>query len=970
MIDCKIKGFLLLLGMFYLTGQSLFSQDHKTKNNYTGAWGTPASWDPAWPAPQNSVNDLDITINGYITANNSLTFSGGSSKLIVDDTLVIVGNLTIEDDNEVQVNNNGILIVRGNLTFSNKSKVTVDGYIIVTGNLIKEGSINNGKFVGDKVPINVFIGGTISPAELTDDKSDFELLNCTSPADPYPHSGCSYGDMTDIISDPIYPFFQTTCIISTPTISAGGPTTFCAGGSVTLTSSSGTSYLWSTGETTPSINVNSLGSYTVKVTNINGCQSASSVVKQVIVNNLPAIPSITSSGPLTFCAGGNVALTSSSGTSYLWSTGATTQNINVTSAGNYTVKVKNANGCESAASLTSEVIVNSLPTAPSISASGPLIFCNGDSVTLTSSAGTSYLWSTGEITPEIKVKNSGNYSVKIKNTNGCESAFSAISSFTVNDLPAAPIVTALGSTNFCSGSNVILSSETATNYLWSTGETTTNIKVKNSGNYSVRVKDANGCESASSVIKEVIVNVLPEAPIVAASGSLIFCKGDSVNLNSGAGISYLWSTGETSPTINVKSSDVYTVKIKDENGCESAPSAIAKVIVNSLPAKPTISALGPLNFCSGDNVILSSSASKSYLWSTGENTQNIKIENPGSYSVKVTDTNGCESANSENIEIVVKSLPETPVIAASDPLTFCAGENVTLTSSEGINYLWSTGAKTQAIQVKNSGNITVKVKNEDGCESVTSLAMSVEVLDLPEVRFTSTNEPMCSIDSRLLTASPAGGVFNILSGPGSINSNVLKASSSGNIVVEYNYSDKCANKSTQTIIVNEQPVSDAGPDQDLKFIFETQMNAELSGNETGEWSMISGNAKIIDVHSPATRISRLSAGDYALLWTVKNGACVSASEVKIIVHDVFIPSAITPNGDGRNDYFMVDPFIGKAELIIFNRWGNEEFRNTNYSNDWDGRNNKGKLLPDDTYFYVIKFENDVIKKGTVLIKSR
>jgi hypothetical protein len=111
--------------------------EHQTKNNYTGAWETPASWDPAWPEPHYNVNNIDITISGYITANNSLTFSGTSSELIVDDTLVINGDLTISDDNDVKVNNNGILIVRGNTIISDSSDIIADGYIIITGDITK-----------------------------------------------------------------------------------------------------------------------------------------------------------------------------------------------------------------------------------------------------------------------------------------------------------------------------------------------------------------------------------------------------------------------------------------------------------------------------------------------------------------------------------------------------------------------------------------------------------------------------------------------------------------------------------------------------------------------------------------------------------------------------------------------------------------------------------------------------------------
>ena len=100
---------------------------------------------------------------------------------------------------------------------------------------------------------------------------------------------------------------------------------------------------------------------------------------------------------------------------------------------------------------------------------------------------------------------------------------------------------------------------------------------------------------------------------------------------------------------------------------------------------------------------------------------------------------------------------------------------------------------------------------------------------------------MCANDLRNLTGSPAGGTFNISGGPGIFTGNVLSATAPGNITLEYTYSNVCTSKATQSIIVNEAPQAFAGPDQELKFIFETQMNAELSASETGEWSLISGS---------------------------------------------------------------------------------------------------------------------------------
>jgi hypothetical protein len=96
----QIKRIILLFWVFCLPAQTVFSQPYSSKNNYTGAWETPASWIPIWPVPQTNISGGDITINGYITLNGSLSFSG-SASLIINDTLVIKGNLSLANNNNV-----------------------------------------------------------------------------------------------------------------------------------------------------------------------------------------------------------------------------------------------------------------------------------------------------------------------------------------------------------------------------------------------------------------------------------------------------------------------------------------------------------------------------------------------------------------------------------------------------------------------------------------------------------------------------------------------------------------------------------------------------------------------------------------------------------------------------------------------------------------------------------------------------
>src|SRR5664280_93002 len=753
----QIKRIILLLGIVCLPIETIFSQ-HSSKNNYTGAWETPTSWSPTWPVPQTNISGYNITINGYITVNGSLSFFGAPTNLIINDTLVIKGDLFLDDNNDLTINNNGILIVRGNLSMHNHSEIIANGYLIITGYIDKHGPNHEGSLTSNDNPVKVFVGGPIFPRDLTHNEPNYPALNCTAPITTrYPHSNCSYGDMTDLINDPIYPFFQSTCTITTPTITAGGPTTFCTGGSVNLTSSLGATYLWSNGATTQSINVTASGSYTVKVTNASGCLSAASAATIVTVNALPATPTITAGGPTTFCAGGSVTLTSSPEATYLWSNGATTQSINITTAGSYSVRVKNASGCQSAAAVATIVTVNALPPTPTITASGPTTFCAGGSVTLTSSAGSTYLWSTGATTPTINVTIGGIYTVRVTNANGCQSEQSVATVVTVNALPATPTIIAGGPVTFCAGGNVTLTSSAGTSYLWSNGATTLSINVTTSGSYTVQVKNASGCQSAASAATVVTVNALPITPTITASGPTTFCAGGSVTLTSSAGTSYLWSDGETTQSINVTASGSYSVQVTNASGCQSAPSVAKVVTVNAIPVTPTITAGGPTTFCTGGSVTLTSSAGTNYLWSNGATTQSINVSAAGSYTVRVINASGCQSPLSVATDVTVDALPATPTITADGPTTFCAGGTVTLSSSPETSYLWSNGETASSININATGNYTVKVTNASGCQSAASIAKSITVNALPLTPTITAGGSTTFCDGSSVTLSSSAG---------------------------------------------------------------------------------------------------------------------------------------------------------------------------------------------------------------------
>ena len=145
----------------------------------------------------------------------------------------------------------------------------------------------------------------------------------------------------------------------------------------------------------------------------------------------------------------------------------------------------------------------------------------------------------------------------------------------------------------------------------------------------------------------------------------------------------------------------------------------------------------------------------------------------------------------------------------------------------------------------------------------------------------------------------------------------------------------------------------------------------LSPNETGIWSVSSGSGSFLDQTDPKTSVSELSKGVNSLIWTVKGEACTAVSDtMNVIVSDLVVPSLITPNMDGRNDYFIIKGLqtLGQTELLIFDRRGAEVYKNVNYDNTWNGVDFNNKPLEEDTYFYIIKSQNGVSLRGFIVIR--
>ena len=455
---------------------------------------------------------------------------------------------------------------------------------------------------------------------------------------------------------------------ATPSISAGGPTTFCTGGSVTLSSSSATGNQWYLNgspigsATNDTYAATAGGSYTVRVTS-GSCTSAASNAIVVTVN---PPPSVTITGPTTYCTGA-AAITLDAGagfTSYLWSPGgATTRTINVSPSSNTTYSVTVSNGTCSASD-THDVTV---ATPPTVTITGPTTYCTGAAaITLDAGAGfTSYLWSPGGATTQtISVSPSSNTTYSVTVSNGTCSASDT------HDVTIAtpPTVTITGPTTYCTGSPAITLDAGAgfTSYLWSPGGATTRtINVSPSSNATYTVTVSNGTCSASDTH-----DVTVSSPIsVTITGPTTYCTGAAaITLDAGAGFtSYLWSPGgATTRTISVSPSSNTTYTVTVSNGICSA-SDTQDVSVGAGPAMDIsassgVYANGIHNYAS----VADAGAGATYTWAvtngsinSGQGTRTIEYTAGASGQVTLEATvaigAGCATTATMNVPVITRA---------------------------------------------------------------------------------------------------------------------------------------------------------------------------------------------------------------------------------------------------------------------------------------------------------------------------
>jgi gliding motility-associated-like protein len=649
-----------------------------------------------------------------------------------------------------------------------------------------------------------------------------------------------------------------------PTPAISGDLDYCIGSSTTLNGGNGyASYNWSgTGNTNQFLTVNTPGNYSLTVTDGNGCVGTTSTS---VVQN--ALPVHTILGEPGYCPGLTTTLTAQPGfASYQWSTSTSGISIEVGTAETFSLSVTDANGCVGVASQAVEEYVTAVPGI-----TGAPQFCPGTSTSLSADAGfVSYNWSNGASTPNVTITQAGTISLVVTDDNGCVTNNSIDLS---NYVVTAPMITAPA--GFCNGSTATLMATPGyAEYNWSNSAQTADITVSTGGVYELDVIDNNGCPS------EAAINIQQYAlPTPSIGGSLTYCIGNSTQLNAGATYAaYSWSNGSDQPEITVSTPGNVGLTVTDSRGCIGST---AELVNEATELSPVIS--GDRDYCVGLSTTLSAGTGfASYQWSNGATTNSITVNQPGTYTLDVTDAGGC--TGTAMAQVIENPLPMPQI---SGDLDFCAGLSTQLSATPGfVDYTWSTGAPTTMITVNTPGGYSVTVEDSNGCINETSTTVIEQALPVFSI-VGPTN--FCVDSSTILNVQPAFAAYTWSTGS---DQQSVEVSNGGTVGVTVTDANGCISSGAQTVATVPLPLADAGNPQSLDCeVLEVNIggNGSTTGNQfTYQWTgpgITPANESLL---SPTVG----EPGTYTLQVTNETYGCLSAPAQVAITDLAYTPQIV------------------------------------------------------------------------------
>jgi gliding motility-associated-like protein len=732
------------------------------------------------------------------------------------------------------------------------------------------------------------------------------------------------------------------------------------------------------------------------ITNCDGTTFTTTSTQQVVVT--PG-STLTVNSP-SICSGTSTTLTASGATTYSWTppTGLniTTGSVviaNPTTTTVYSVTGNGGGGCSPTSTATVTIINN-----PTIAVTNATI-CAGTTTTLTASGSTSYTWNTGAVSSTITESPPSNTNYTVTGGIGTCTG-TAVGTISVN---AVPIVT-VPSATICAGASTVLTASGATNYTWSPGtglNTTLSANVTanptSTQNYTVIGANTSGC--ADTITTSVTVNAVPILTVASNTP----CVNQTLNLTCNPnGLIYNWtgpnsytSTSQNPTIAGVIAADagVYTVLVKDANNCTNT--ATINVIINSLPFVSASASPACLNqtinlFATGGYASYSWSGPGGYT-SASQNPSipNVTAAIAGQYVVTVTNANGCPNASS-----VLVTVYPLPTITITSPQSICISSTGTLTASGALNYIWSppNGLNvvlgTPVLIIPTSiTDYTYTVTGEDINGCISTATTSVLVNGLPTVSIMPNLNKGCIPQCVTYTANPANASNYSWSFGNGQTSNITTPTvamcytASGNYIATLSLTDinGCINTATASVIAYPIPVPEFAYTPNPATILAP--NVQFINQSSGaiitsyNWSFGDNLATSI-LKNPTYTYPDTGTYYVTLIDTSVNGCTASIIQTVVIEPDftLYVPNAFTPNGDGKNEFFMAQgDGILSFKMYVFDRWGNNVFTSSDINTGWDGRpNNKGsEIVQQDVYVWKIDvtntFQQKKSYKGTVTL---
>lgn len=538
------------------------------------------------------------------------------------------------------------------------------------------------------------------------------------------------------------------------------------------------------------------------------------------------------------------------------------------------------------------------------------------------------------------------------------------------------------------------------------------------GNYTAKISTFNtllGCEKIDSILFIVNAN-----PTVNLGNDTTLCADSTIVLNAGNtdAESWVWSTGETQQTIVTKTAEQYSVVVTGANNCVGEDEI---TIDYNIP--PSLSLGSDTTICTGESIIFSVNTPEngSQLWNTGSSEVSITADTIGSYTVTLTDSNGC--INRGTVNLTLYPLPDVNIV---NDTTTCAGDTIDLiATADYTNYEWTNNASTtNTASVFETNAYKLTVTSEDGCKA--SETTLVTVNPIPEIGLDDSTHYCVYGPALVLSVLESGADYVWSTGSTDQEIEILIA---GEYWVDVTNDNNCFNTDTITIrspyltielgdkasICDEDSIIlDAGD-----FAFEvwnsTDTSATFIVNQTNTIDVLAVNADgcygrdtiditknsnptitiiqtdsvICDLIGETTTLSVTDDEGMEINWNtgasgenitvIENGefiatktnefGCFASDTVMIdrLCEEITItlPNIFTPDGDGTNENFkpIEDPlqlltYIDVISFIVYNRWGRTMHLSENLLPHWNGLyQDSGEPCPDGVYYWVMKYSN-------------